>query len=362
MAFTTSPNMNLIIPTAGSEAGPTYALDINSSLTLVDQHDHTSGSGVPITPAAININTDLAFNNHFATQLAGLTLLAQATTPALSTLYQTGVDLYFIDGSGNTIRLTQSGGIAGTPGSITNLVFPASVNYVAGSQTFVFQSLAGIAGNLDAGSLLMRNLSPNSTYALTLTPPNNLSANYTLTLPSLPASQKFMTLDAAGTISAPWEVDDVTIKIVGNQLVAQADVLDSNKEHSWELNGNYAQLSFPLTNIDAIFLAPTNITITSVWIYNGDVGSGSTTEYDLLVASPGGSFTSILSQTGKITSAAASTVWTDSGSIIPSAVGVQKPLIGTANITAGQAIRFDILTSMFGPATDARIRIFYKPA
>lgn len=132
------------------------------------------------------------------------------------------------------------------------------------------------------------------------------------------------------------------------------------QEHSWELNGNYPGLTFPLLNIDAIFFAPFDLTITQVWIYNGTAGGGGTTEYDLKVASPGGAFSSIFSTTGKITSAAASDIWTDSGSIVGAQGGVTKPVLSTTSITAGQGIKFDLITSMTTTATDARIRLIYR--
>lgn len=363
MSYITSPNMNLTIPGAGTEPGPEFALEINASLTLVDQHDHTPGKGVPISPAGMNINATLEFNDNFLDQVAGMTLLPQSSTPALSTVYQVGVDLYYLDGLGNNIRITQSGGVAGTPGSITNLTPPASATYVAGSSTFVFESDVNIAANLDAGALLLRNLSPNSTFAVTLQAPAALTNNYNVVLPTLPSVQSFVTLDASGNMAAPWTVDDSTIKIVSNQLVAQTSAISPQREHAWELNGNYSALTtYPLTNVDSIFLAPANIIITSVWIYNGSAGSSGTTEFDLKVGSSGGAFTSILSTTGKITSAATSNVWTDSGSVIGAQTGVIKPVISTAAISAGQGLRFDLIQAMTSTATDARIRIFYTLA
>lgn len=363
MPSTISPNMNLIVPTVGQQPGPAFAFDVNASLTLVDQHDHSPGRGAQITPAGININATLPFNNNFASQVAGVTFTAQSLVPAIGTIYEFGNDLYFVDGVGNNIRLTQSGAIAGTPGSITGLVPPASVTYVPGNQSFVFQSNVNIAADLDAGALKMRNLSPNSTFALTLQPPAALVSNYTLTLPTIPAVQSFMTLDNAGQMAAPWTVDGVTIQIVGDQLVVQPQNLpNSDREHNYELNGPYgsSDLTYPLTNIDAIFLAPYNLEITSVWIYNGDAGSGGTTEYDLKLASPGGSYTTIMGTTGKITSAAAANIWTDSGSVVAPQTGVVKPVLSSNSMLAGQALRFDLITSMTGTPTDARIRIFYR--
>lgn len=201
MSSTLSPNMNLIVPGVGTEDGPQYAIDVNNSLAIIDQHTHAPGSGVAITPNALNINSALTFNSNFATGLAGLTLIAQSLTPAINTIYQSGTDLYFVDGAGNNVRLTQSGGVAGSPGSISNLTPPASASYIAGNSTFVWQSGASIAANMDAGALLMRNLTPNSTFALTLQPPAALSSNYSITLPVLPAAQSVMTMDTSGVIS-----------------------------------------------------------------------------------------------------------------------------------------------------------------
>lgn len=217
MSNTISPNMNLVIPGVGTEPGPEYGFDLNASLTLVDQHDHTAGKGVQISPAGININSDLSFGGNFAIDLAGLTLIAQNSTPDESTIYQSGVDLYFVDALGNNIRITESGGVAGTPGSISNLVAPASATYVSGSSTFVWQSNTNIAANMDFGAALLRNLSPNSTYALTLQPPS-LSSNYTITLPTIPASQKIMTMDNSGIQSAVYVVDNSTIEISTNTI------------------------------------------------------------------------------------------------------------------------------------------------
>lgn len=193
--------MNLIVPTVGQEPGPTFAFDVNASLTLIDMHDHSPGKGVQITPAGMNINSDLSINENFLTNVAGVNLFAQSSPPGVNTLYESGVDLFFVDGLGNNIRMTQSGGVAGTPGSIANLVPPASATYVAGSKTFVWQSGTNIAANMDFASAIFRNITPNSTFGLTLQPPAGLSSNFTLTLPTIPGSSSFLQIDTLGVIS-----------------------------------------------------------------------------------------------------------------------------------------------------------------
>lgn len=218
MSYITSPNMGLQIPAVGGEPGPTFATDINNSLTLIDQHSHLPGSGVLITPGAININAALTFNNNFATSIAGVTLQAQTSTPVNSTVYESGNDLYFTDGVGNNVRITQSGGVAGSPGSISNLTSPASAAYVSADSTFVWQSNTNIAANLDAGSLLMRNLTPNSTFALTLQPPASLASNYSITLPAIPSSTLIMSMTNGGIMAANVSVDNTSIQLSGNVL------------------------------------------------------------------------------------------------------------------------------------------------
>lgn len=376
-----SANMLLPIPAVGLELGPQYAIDINDCMTLIDAHDHTPGSGVQITPAGMNINIDLSMGGNNLTTIRSLRLSSQSSPLVgvldINCVYDVLGDLYFTDGVGNQVRITQGGGVAGTPGSISGLVAPASASYVSANQTFVWQSDTLTPANMDAASYIFRNLSANSK-GLTLSPPAAMGADYTLTLPALPAAatNKIVRLDSTGAFTASLTPDESTIKTVSNQLVAQSDALvdgvtlqsisnvmsvrRGDREHSWELNGPYSGLSFPLSNIDSIFFAPYNITITAVWIYNGTVGASGITEFDLKVASPSGSFTTILTTTGKIASTAASNIWTDSGSVVGAQTGVTKPVLLTTAISAGQAIRWDLITSMATPATDARIRIFYK--
>jgi hypothetical protein len=211
--------MSLPVPTVGVDNGPDWATNLNSCLTLIDAHDHTTGSGVPISSGAININADLPFQNFNITGVRSVRLQSQSAVLSLATdlgcLYEVTNDLYYNDGAGNQVRITQSGAVAGTPGSIANLVSPASASYVSGSTKFVFQSAANTSALLDAGSVIIRNATASSK-GLTLSAPNAMAADYTLVLPPLPASQKIMTLDASGNITAPYTVDGSTISISTN--------------------------------------------------------------------------------------------------------------------------------------------------
>jgi hypothetical protein len=225
MSFILSPNMNLPVPVVGQEPGPNYATDVNNSLTLIDQHTHLPGSGVLITTAAININASLPMNNFNLTGLGALTLVAQSSFTTANSIYEdSSGNLHYINGAGLDIQVTNSSGVNVTPTSIPGLVPPASLNYVPISDTFVFQSNVNIAANLDAGSVLLRNLSPNSTFSLTLSPPGALSNNYTITLPTIPVSQSFVTLDTSGNLSGatPFSAG------ITSSNIAAATILGSN--------------------------------------------------------------------------------------------------------------------------------------
>lgn len=220
MATTLTPNMSLTLPGVGTESGPDYAIEINNDLSILDGHDHTSGYGTPVPTAGININADLSLNGFNLTTSRTLRLQTQTSTPAQSTdlgiLYRLGSDLYYIDGSGNNIRITQSGSVSGSAGTITGLPSgTASASY--GSGTFTFQAATSTPANIDGGSYILRN-NVASSKGLTLSPPSSMGADISMTLPALPGSQKIMTLDNSGNMAAAYGVDGTTLTISSNNL------------------------------------------------------------------------------------------------------------------------------------------------
>ena len=197
--------MNLPIPVVGVDPGPDWALNINACLTIVDSHDHTNGKGVQITPNGLNINSTLSVNGNDVIDFRTVRFSVQGSVTGaadLGCLYVSGEDLYFNDENGNVIQITQNGGVAGSPGSISNLTSPASAAYVAGNQTFVWQSAVNTAANMDFQSAILRN-STASSYGLTLSAPNSMTSNYSIILPFLPVTQSIMTIDSSGNIATP---------------------------------------------------------------------------------------------------------------------------------------------------------------
>lgn len=214
-----SPNMNLPIPTVSVTDGPEWAALLNDCLNLIDSHDHTSGNGVPITPSALSITADLSIGTNSLTDVKSIEFTTQSVAlVTTNTAYVLNGDFYFIDGTGNSIQITDSGGVAGTPGSIAGLVSPASATFVPSSGKFKWEQDVNIAADMDFASAIMRNSSPNSTFALTLKPPAALAANYSITLPALPGANKILRMDNNGIITASLDTDNSTLEISGNVL------------------------------------------------------------------------------------------------------------------------------------------------
>lgn len=225
-----SPDMLLPIPVVGVTSGPQWASSLVDCLNIIDSHTHAPGSGVQITPDGLNITTDLSFQNNSLTEVLNISLTEQSSpTVSNGSLYRDGDDLYYIDGAGNDIQITASGGVAGTPGSIGNLVAPASASYVAASSKFVFQSDSTTSASLDCGPLIIRQLSASSN-ACTLNPPSALASNYDLYLPNLPASDtRFVLLNSSGVMSATYAPDNTSLEFSGTSLQVKASGITTAK-------------------------------------------------------------------------------------------------------------------------------------
>ena len=271
--------MNLPIPGVGNEQGPNYANDVNTSLTLIDQHTHTPGQGIQVPIAGISWNADVPLAGFNLTQARSLRLATQSATPALGSdlaeLYSKGVDLYFIDGAGNNIRITQSGSVAGAAGTITGLPSgTASASYAAG--VFTFQSATSTGANVDGASFVLRNNTANSK-GLTLQPPNAMGADYSLTLPALPGSTSIMSLDSSGNMAASYTVDGSTIVISGGVIgVSSGGIGTTQLANSAVTTAKIADQAVTAAKI-------TNATITQTQVATSFITSGTYTPIAVVI-------------------------------------------------------------------------------
>jgi hypothetical protein len=213
-----SPNMNLPVPVPIESPGPEYADNIQSSLNLIDSHNHTSGQGVPIPLGALSVSQNLDMAGYSVINLKSVVLNNQLVAPSSNgSVYMSGNNLYWKDGTGAfNVQITNGNAVAAAPGSISGLFSPASAAYVTGTGTFVFQSNVNVAANLDARNITLRNITVSS-YGYEVIPPT-LVANTSITMPLRPAATKIMSMTSAGVISANIDADNSTIEISSNNL------------------------------------------------------------------------------------------------------------------------------------------------
>lgn len=207
----TSPNMNLPVPVVGVDSGPAWATYLDQCLSIIDGHTHQSGAGVPLTPGAININADLAFNGNNATLLRTTRYSVQgsaitSSTPDIAALYSVGGELYWNDTAGNQVPITHSGNVNAGAGSITNLPFSGAATFNSSTNAYVWEaSAAPTSAFMDNAGIILRynssTPSPSGAYIL-VQPPSSISGANTLTLPIAPGAPSFVTLDSSGTMAA----------------------------------------------------------------------------------------------------------------------------------------------------------------
>lgn len=197
-----SPNMNLPVPVVSQEIGPDWASDINACMGQIDSHNHSSGEGVQITPDGIDINADLPFNGSNATTMGAVQFTAKiaALTSLLRSLQVVSADLYYIDGAGNLVRITQGGSVTGASGTITGLPSgTASASYSGG--TFTWQSATNTPATMDMGPAIIRSTTASSK-GVTLSSRAAMAADYNLFFPLVaPAANQLPISDGSGNLS-----------------------------------------------------------------------------------------------------------------------------------------------------------------
>lgn len=213
----TTPNMSMLLPIPTITPGPTYASENNDAFEVVDQHDHTTGKGLPVPSNGININNDLPFNGFNASSLRSTQFQSQASPLSLpgdiTCLYVSNGNLYYNNQIGQQVRITSGaaldastiGGIGGDYVGSGALEF-----YTSFDRTFTFWSATNVPANLDAGSITIRPVAL-SPFGITINAPLSLAADYQMTLPgSNPSTESFLTVDAAGVIR-----NDIAINSLG---------------------------------------------------------------------------------------------------------------------------------------------------
>lgn len=226
--MSTTPFMNLTLPTPTVTPGALYATENNDAFTIIDLHNHTAGLGVPIPVAGLSINGDLPINGNNLTLIRSARLQAQASPLSsgsdLACLYNSGGDLYYNDAAGNQIRITLGGAVdVSGSGNISGMgATTASVSYDSGTTAFSFFSNTNQFAEVKIGPLQISD-TPASVHGITIVSPSSLASAYQLTLfTGLPASKKIVTVDNSGNFGATYDVDNTTLGITSNLIGVNA--------------------------------------------------------------------------------------------------------------------------------------------
>ena len=186
------PNsMNINPPTPSVTPGPQWAQEINDILTnIIAEHNHqpAQDGGVQLTQDALTINDELSLNGNqlINVNAVGLETL-NAPASGSNRLYNDTGDLYYKDGNGTSVRITENGGLAAASfGGISGLSGTNGSATFAGLSTFVWKKDAGEYASMENADVLIYNGSEtNPLGGVKLQTPTGLSSNKTVTLPSV---------------------------------------------------------------------------------------------------------------------------------------------------------------------------------
>lgn len=116
----TSPNMNIVVPVPLTDTGPDWAQRLYTAFfATVDAHDHSSGKGVQITPAGMNISADLQLNSHNTLSARSHQLANNGAPLSLGgdvlCVYASNSELWYNDSFGRQVQITKVGAVNTAP-------------------------------------------------------------------------------------------------------------------------------------------------------------------------------------------------------------------------------------------------------
>lgn len=276
--MSTTPFMGLLLPVPTVTVGPLYATELVTAFDGIDAHDHTSGKGVPVPAAGLNINANLPFGGFSATGLKTTAFNDQGSSLSSATvgaLYIAGGNLYYNNGAGTAVQITAGGALnAASIGGIGGdyVGSGASVFYTSATSTFTFWQAANQAARMDVGRVTIRRDTVTSAPGITLLSPA-LAGSYNLTLPNaLPLIGSFLVIDISGNMSYV-SLDGTTlintasvisVGVIGNANLAANSVNTTQIVAGAVTNAKMATNSITTANIIDFNVTDTKLSINSV--------------------------------------------------------------------------------------------------
>jgi hypothetical protein len=355
-----TPNMGLTLPTDGGSFD-IWDTILDTAFGLIDSHNHTTGQGVQVPTAALDINADLPFSSS-GTNFSATQLLAAEFTPSATTLvagYANALfanssdnNLYWRNSSGTNVQMTSGsslnvagfvGGIGGDYSSVSALL-----SYVDADKDYLLQQEGSPRpwAGIRTGDVQIYQKAASITSAVILQSPAGLAATYTLVLPTAAAAAVgYLRNDGSGNLSF---AQSYTLLVPASAADAGSNtrVADSNGTYAWELSGGTGSggiVSFPVP-------LPVGAKITSVVVRVNKVSSTSSTiQAQLCVRNTA-------------TGAEASTTTNTLATNAPGYATIT--LAPTVTLTAGQAVLVGVGMSVGAATTDTvlSVEVVYVPA
>lgn len=220
---TTTANMVLIKPDPDGSIG-TWDTELNATIDLVDSHDHSTGKGVKVPTAGLNVNADLSFAGFGATALKVVDLaavLASTVTGYPTAIFVNSADneLYWRTSGGTNVKLTSGaslnaallGGFTGDYGS-----GGSEANFNSGTSIFNFLRAANHRAFIDCSDIRLFQGTSGITNAVKIRSPNALAGSYDFILPTaLPGSTSLLQLTSGGQAQTTLTPSVTTLATTG---------------------------------------------------------------------------------------------------------------------------------------------------
>lgn len=216
-----SPNMLIVWPTDNDDLNVWAPIMDTAVRSVIDGHDHTTGKGVKIGAAALNINADVSWSSggvsHALTDLLAIDFkpVNPATISGLAGAFYisdgtSGVlnELYYRTMLGSNVQVTLGAAlnVAAFAGGIGGdyIASGALEVYDAATLSYWLQQPGSPRpwASLRVGNVDIYQAAASIVNRVRLQSPNALAASYAVTLPTaLPAAKSLMQVDSTGAIT-----------------------------------------------------------------------------------------------------------------------------------------------------------------
>jgi len=211
-----TPNMGLTKPTENKSSGVWDTL-LNDLIDIIDAHDHTSGKGVSVPSAALDIDAAVAWGGYNITNMGELGFATTTTGTVAKGLRVVSNELYWRTNGGVDVKLTNGnslnlalvGGITGDYSSTD-----ADCEYDDATKAYEMKQdeSPDHFAKVKCADLHLYEEASGITNFVTVKSPGSLAASYTWTMPAaLPAGNSLVQVDAAGAVTSDTSLPDFDV-------------------------------------------------------------------------------------------------------------------------------------------------------